>query len=127
MCYRCGVCNYAIAPGLPMLKHTIYRTVPKIIRSGKNQDGSVSYSFKDTRQEVEREVPICRNCAAAIALGVPFAQLCKQHGLAIRLGDAAERARRLTVEARRVAPASKDSPRIGVPASPARIPPRRNT
>lgn len=98
MCYRCQVCLKVVPPRTPQLKHVIQREVPRKGDSvtpplpGFRQHFNPLPVAKTTRLEIEREVPLCPSCHAALALGIPFTQLCRQHGVAIRVS---ERARRL--------------------------------
>lgn len=60
MCFKCYLCHQSSRPRQVIKKHVIYRD--------KN-------SWRGTRKEIAREVPICDTCDQAMKDGVSFERL----------------------------------------------------
>lgn len=64
--YNCEVCDRVRGPGLPLIKHTIYRDKP------------------DGGKEIHQEIPVCPECER-LASFTPIGILVRQKGKAMKV------------------------------------------
>ena len=78
MSYRCEVCEALAPPDIPLRRHTIFRKVvsTRIVwetdECGKKRPAA---SANGEREEIEREIPVCKDCAIALEGGTPLNRL----------------------------------------------------
>jgi len=87
--YVCQVCNRLVGPRVPMRKHTVYRTVPRVLlagggngllggRPGPRPDtavrtGSGTAGAVRGRQEIAMEYAVCGRCGDLLGTGLSMA------------------------------------------------------
>lgn len=74
MSYRCSICRSIAPPGQSRLVHTITRAVP-----GCEYWDRRGRLVQETREEIAREIPVCRDCQEELESGVPLDLLLSQH------------------------------------------------
>jgi len=82
--YRCSICLDVSPPGAPRLLHIEYRSVhfnrPSMVTTSRG-DRTVTHT-PDIRQEIAREVPVCKRCKKLLDSGeVTFDRLVKDKRL----------------------------------------------
>jgi hypothetical protein len=63
MCYRCSICRAVVGPGNKLIRHTIYRPLPRGVRG----------------KEIERQLPICRECEDDLKAGISLRIMLEEH------------------------------------------------
>ncbi len=66
--YRCEICDDCRGPGLPLLRHTIYR--PALRGTLRIEAG----------HEIACEVPVCESCDDLLRAGTPLALMIEKRG-----------------------------------------------
>lgn len=70
--YKCQICNAQSKPGQLLLRHAVMRVVPHFQRSEK---GGL---IPSEREEIAREVAVCRDCHKALTVGKTLAELVEE-------------------------------------------------
>lgn len=75
MSYKCFVCHAVSPPGHPRLTHVVTRLVP-----GLSAFDYIKGRWGDPpmREEIARELPVCRACQVELDAGIPLAVLLEQ-------------------------------------------------